>query len=223
MSVVRAVAAALAGVALPNSGRNCRVDCVGYPVTGQVVAAQFPRDYLWMLPAMLALLLLSVLVAVLHEYAGDAGPAARVSALLGFGLAALGSGLLLVDCFVQVTVVQPSFEKGQLDGLALITQYNPNVVLIAVEEIGYLLIDASPSCAGPRSSPTPPAPAAPSAGFSASGVGATLVALIRVAAIYGTDRQDTFEVAAISIVWVVLITERQAQTDDCHHISNRTT
>lgn len=65
---------------------------------------------------MLGLLLLLVLVAFHHEHGGYAEPVAAVSALLGFGLTVMGTGLLLVDYFVQVTVVRPSLVRVSWTG-----------------------------------------------------------------------------------------------------------
>ena len=74
------------------------------------------------------------LVAAVHEWA----PAERrVSSLLGLCLVVVAAAVLLIDYFVQATVLQPSLVKGQLDGWALLTQYNPNGVFIALEELGY--------------------------------------------------------------------------------------
>lgn len=50
---------------------------------------------------------------------------------------------------IQVTVMQPSLEKGQLDGWAMWTQYNPNGVFIALEELGYLLMSVALTCVAP--------------------------------------------------------------------------
>jgi peptidoglycan/LPS O-acetylase OafA/YrhL len=108
----------LAVTAIPNSGRNCRTDCAIYPFSGDVVAGQFPGDYLWMFPAMLLMLLFVGLVACIHYYAPNDR---KVFSLIGLGVAVVGAAVLLIDYFIQVTVMQPSLEKGQLEGWALFT------------------------------------------------------------------------------------------------------
>ncbi len=52
----------------------------------------------------------------------------------------MATAVLLIDYYIQVTVMQPSLVKGQLDGWAMLTMYNPHGVFIALEEIGYLLM-----------------------------------------------------------------------------------
>ena len=52
-----AVSLGMAVTTLPRSGPYCRTDCVGYPDTD--VAAFVPRDYLWIYPAVVLLLLSS--------------------------------------------------------------------------------------------------------------------------------------------------------------------
>jgi uncharacterized BrkB/YihY/UPF0761 family membrane protein len=96
---------ALAMTALPNH--------VPYPFTSDVIAAQWPGDYLWMYPAMLLMLLFIAFIASVHEYAP---PTRKIFSLLGLCLAVIAAAVLLVTYFIQVTVMQPSLEKGQLDG-----------------------------------------------------------------------------------------------------------
>jgi hypothetical protein len=75
--------------------------------------------------------------------------AQKVYSLLGLCVAVLAAAVLLANYFIQVTVMQPSLEKGQLDGWAILTQYNPNGVFIALEEIGYVLMSLALLCLAP--------------------------------------------------------------------------
>ena len=95
---------------------------------------------------MLLMLLFVALVAAIHEYAP---PAREIYSLLGLCVAVIAAAVLLIDYYIQVTVLQPSLEKGQLDGWAMLTQYNPNGVFIALEEIGYLLMSLVLLCLAP--------------------------------------------------------------------------
>lgn len=201
-SLVTILTFALAITAVPNSGRNCRTDCVAYPFTDETVAEQFPADYLWMFPAMVVTVLFVALVACLHECAG-AGR--KVFSLTALCLAVIAAAVLLVDYFVQVTVMKPSLEKGQLEGLALVTQYNPNGVFIALEELGYLLMSVAFVVVAPVL-PTTTRVERALRWLLVAGFAATIVALGVVAGVYGSDRQDSFEVPVISIVWLVLVT-----------------
>lgn len=199
--VLTVITFGLAVLAVPDAGRNCRSDCASYPFTGPIVLEQFPLDYLWMFPAMVLILVFVALVAYIHQWAS---PDRRVYSLIALCFALLSAGVLLVAYFVQVTVVQPSLEKDQLDGLALLTMYNPNGVFLALEELGYLLMSFSLACAGlafvggGRAERT-------IRWVTSVGFAVVVLALVGVSAVYGWDRQDTFEVIVILTVWLVLV------------------
>ena len=139
-AVLTLITFGLAITAIPNSGRNCQADCATYPFDGGLVASQFPGDYLWMVPAMLLMPLFVALVATIHQLA----PVDRkVFSLIGLCLAVVAASVLLIDYFVQFTVMQPSLEKGGLEGWALLTMYNPNGVFLALEELGLVLMSVA--------------------------------------------------------------------------------
>ena len=176
-------------------------DRVPYPFTSHVIAEQWPGDYLWMYPAMVLMVVFVALSAAIHGYAP---PSRKIYSLVGLCVAGLAAAILLIDYYVQVTVMQPSLEKGQLDGWAMLSMYNPHGVFIALEEIGYLLMSLALLCL-----------AAAFVGrnrlergirwlFTLS-FAAVLVALVAVAATRGIDRGDRFEIIVISIVWLTLI------------------
>lgn len=176
-------------------------DKVPYPFTDPVIAEQWTGDYLWMCPVMLLMVLFVALVAAVHEWARAER---RVWSLLGLCLAVVAAAVLLIDYFVQATVLQPSLVKGQLDGWALLTQYNPTGVFIALEELGYLLMSLALVCLAPVFIGRTPAERALRWLLGAS-FAAALVALAAVSAARGIDRADVFEVAVIAIVWLSLI------------------
>lgn len=201
ISVTTAAAFGMAMIAIPIAGPHCPGPCVTYPFTDELVAEHFPRDYLWMYPAMLTGLLVVALAACLHRLAPESR---KVFGLIGLSLSTVAATVLLIDYFVQVTVLQPNLVKGQTDGWAMLTQYNPNGVFIALEELGYLVMSAALLC------------------LSALVTGATRIdrvirwlfaggfavvagAFVLLSALYGLDRQDRFEVPAITAVWSVLI------------------
>lgn len=183
----------LALTALPNE--------VPYPFTGEIIAAQWPGDYLWMYTAMLLMLSFVALVAAIHEYAP---PAQRIYGALALCAAVASSVVLLIDYFIQVTVMQPSLEKAQLDGWALLTQYNPNGVFIALEELGYLLMSVTLLCLAPVFTKRNRVERSLRWLFVLT-FASTTAALAVVSALRGIDRGDLFEVMAICIVWLSLI------------------
>jgi hypothetical protein len=184
---------ALAMTALPND--------VPYPFTADVIAAQWPGDYLWMYPAMVLMLLFIAFIASVHEYAA---PSRKIFSLVGLCLAIIAAAVLLITYFIQVTVMQPSLEKSQLDGWAMLTMYNPNGVFIALEELGYLLMSLALVCLAPvftqrnRVERT-------IRWLLVLGLATALAALGGVSAVRGIDRGYVFEVFVISIVWLTLI------------------
>ncbi len=191
--VVTAATFALALMALP--------DKVPYPFTDPVIGAQWPGDYLWMYPAMLLMLLFVALVAAVHVCAP---PARRVFSLLGLCIAAAAAAVLLIDYYLQVSIMQTSLEKGQLDGWSMLTMYNPNGVFIALEELGYLLMSVVFLCLACVFVENTGVERALRWLLGAS-FAASILALVVVSAVRGIDRGDTFEVIVISIVWLTLI------------------
>lgn len=187
------VAFAMALTALPND--------VPYPFSSDVIAEQWPGDYVWMYPAMLVMLLFVALLVSVHEYAA---PGRKIFSLLGLCLATIAATVLLIDYFIQVTVMQPSLEKRQFDGWAMLTQYNPNGVFIALEELGYLLMSLALACIAPAFTQGSGIERALRWLFVGS-FAAVFVAFVAVSAVQGIDRGDRFEIVVISIVWSTLI------------------
>ena len=197
MSVLTLGTFALALTALP--------DDVPYPFTADVIAAQWPGDYLWMYPAMVLMLLFVAFVASIHEYAP---PTRKTFSLVGLCVAVIAAAVLLGTYFIQVTVMQPSLEKGQLDGWAMLTMYNPNGVFIALEELGYLLMSLAVGCLAPVFMQKNKVERTIRWIFVLSP--ATAVAsLVGVSAARGIDRGYVFELFVISIVWLTLIVSGQ--------------
>ena len=176
-------------------------DKVPYPFTSDIIADQWPGDYFWMFPAMVLMVLFVALVAVLHVHAA---PERNVFSLLALGLAVIAAAVLLIDYYIQVTVMQLSLEKGQLDGWAMLTQYNPNGVFLALEELGYLLMSLVFLSLVPifvRGSGV----ARAIRWLFLISFALTILSLIVVSVVLGIDRSDVFEIAVISIVWLTLI------------------
>lgn len=196
---VTAITFAIAILTPPQAGPWCTGDCYEYPYTD--VASRFPRDYWWMYPAMLWAVLYVLLVACVHYYAEARK---RIFSLLALVLAAIAAAVLLVNYFVQVTVIQPSLLKGETDGIAMLSQYNPHGVFIAMEELGYLLIGVSFAFLAPVFS-GPSRLEKTLRWMFTGGFAVTVVALVAITSSYGLSREYRFEVATISIDWLVLI------------------
>jgi hypothetical protein len=189
----------LAITAIPNSGAGCTQNCVEYPYLNTL--SEFPRDYLWMPPAMLLIVVYVTLVASIHAYAAQHK---KIYSQIGLSFALIAAGILLSDYFIQFSVVPISLMDQETDGITLLTQYNPHGIFIVLEELGYLLMSLSFLFL---------APVFANKGRLASvvrwvfiaGFVLTMVFLAVISINYGLDREDRFEIAMISIDWLVLI------------------
>lgn len=197
--VMTLVTSGIAIATPPLSGPWCREGCFSYPYLD--IAARFPRDYYWMLPAMPATLLY---VAFMLGLQARARPERRLLGQFGVVLSVMGALSLLADYFLQLAVIQPSVLAGEADGISLLTQYNPHGIYIALEELGYLLMSASLACMAPTLSSATRLERVVRWLF-VGGLVISLAALVWFLVQYGHGREYLFEVAVISIVWLTLI------------------
>jgi hypothetical protein len=185
--------------AIPISGANCLENCVEYPYLD--TAARFPRDFMWMPLAILLVLAYVTLMVSIHAYAPDSK---KTFSQAGLSFALMAATMLASVYFIQFSVIPISLMKGETDGLAALIQYNPHGVFIAMEELGYLLMSLSflfmaPVFAGRSRLERAVRWIFAGAFFLA------IAALLAISLIYGLERLDRFEVAVISIDWLVLI------------------
>lgn len=198
-AAVTLVTFALALTAIPISGSNCPGDCIEYPYLDTV--AQFPRDYRWMLPAIVLLLIYVVLLVAIHGYAPRQR---RVFGQIGVAFAIMSATILVSAYFIQFAVVPVSLMNGETKGLALLTQYNPHGIFIAMEELGYLIMSLSFLFAALVFTNGSSLEAAVRWVFFI-GFALAMVALVAISIRYGLERLDRFEVAVITIDWTVLL------------------
>lgn len=134
-TVTTTVAFGIAVTTLPISGPFCMSDCVTYPY--ETVAERVPRDFLWMYPALLIAPIVLVLMACLHHYAAVEQ---KLFSQIGLIFAAIYAALISVDYYIQIAVIQPSLLRGEFEGVALLSQYNPHSIFIALEDLGYVML-----------------------------------------------------------------------------------
>jgi hypothetical protein len=196
-----AAAALVAGITTPpRSGAFCRGECVTYPYTD--VVAFVPRDYWWMYPGLLLALAAVLLAVCLRPLAA---PRHDVLAAAAVCLTAIGAAVLVVDYGVQLTVVQPALLAGETDGLSLWSPYNPHGLFLALENIGYAVLAAAMLLLGIALRPRVRLLRMAGWVFTVGGA-LSLAALVALAAIYGVDLDVRYEVTAIVITWLVLLT-----------------
>jgi hypothetical protein len=200
MSLMTTATFAVAFATPPRSGPFCVLStCIAAPYTD--VAAFFPRDYLWMYPALLLTPIFVVLMACIHQYAsGDK----KLFSLIGLSFAIIAAAVITIDYFIQLTVIQPSLLRGETDGLSLVSQYNPHGIFIALEALGYLMLSVAFVFA-----------AAVFGGrdwvertlrwLFISGFLLAVGSLIVLSLLYGHELEYRFEVLVILIDWTALI------------------
>jgi hypothetical protein len=183
----------------PLTGPFCEGFCYEYPFSE--IVGRFPRDYLWIYPAILMILSYICLMGVIHQAASITN---KIYSLLGLSFAIISATVLLSDYFVQIAVIQPSLIKSETEGIAMLTQFNPHGVFIALEELGYLAMSVSFLFI-----------ALIFAGRSRlerairwiffMGFGLSVLSLIIISLIFGLQREYRFEVFIISVNFLVLI------------------
>ena len=109
--------------------------------------------------------------------------------------------VIVVNYFVQFTVVVPSLRTGETQGLSLFTQYNPHGFFIALEVLAYLLMSAAFLFAAP--------------GFARGRVERTLRTIFILSFVLAVvaftlpwlvqQNLVAFEVTILTINWIVLI------------------
>lgn len=199
LAVITVITFGFAMMAVPPSGPYCVSDCMKYPYNG--LLNYYPRDYYWMYLAIFQLFAF-VLFLVTNHHLTSAENRLFSSLSLAFGM--IAATVLLIAYFTQFSVVPVSVMKGETDGIALITQYNDHGLFIALEELGYICMAVSLFFLA----------------YVFQGKGnlvlilklmlkwqllVNLIAFIFYAFHYGIHRSYRFEVATISINWLVLI------------------
>lgn len=185
----------------PISGPFCKESCIDYPYEN--IISRFPRDYIWMYPAIILTLLYMVLFVCIKQYSPMNK---KIFGQLGLTFASMAGTIIVLDYFIQVSVIQPSILRGEREGIAILTQYNPHGIFIALEEIGYLLMSLSFLCVVPVFSKTPRLENIIRWIFFAGFI-LIVSSFILVSIMLGSKREYIFEVIAITIDWSVLIIE----------------
>jgi hypothetical protein len=196
-AVLAAAAFGVAATTPPRTGPFAAPGtAIAYPYSA---AAKFvPGDFLWMYLALAMMLAFSVLAACVRERSTGG----RLFGTVGLGLAVASLTVIATDYFIQLRAVQPALVRGEVDGIAILSQYNPHGVFIALEELGFLLAGIS-FC------------------FLALTLGSSRLerwirgvlfgssilligSFIGMSAVFGLGIEYRFEVAAITIVWLSL-------------------
>jgi len=172
---------------------------MSYPYSD--LLAYYPRDYYWMVLAIFQLFIFIIFINSNHFIAA-AEKKLFSSLSSAFGLVA--ATVLLINYFTQFSVVPISVFKGETEGIALITQYNGHGLFIALEELGYIAMSISLFFLAfvfsqkNRLDKT-------IRWILMTQLPITALAFVFYSVKYGLDRDYRFEVATITINWLVLI------------------
>jgi hypothetical protein len=199
LAVMAAVGFGLGILTPPRSGPWCTVNCTAYPYGD--AGRFFPRDYWWMLPALMLAPLLMTLSACVHF---TIPPARRLWSMLAVCCATAATALIAMDYLAQVLVVQPSLMHHEADGVAILTQYNPHGLFILLEDLGYLLL-AKAMLLVAMAIPAGRSPARSLRWTMGIVAGLAFTSFFVFAAKFGVDMALPFELAVITIVWIGLV------------------
>jgi hypothetical protein len=198
-TVITVVTFGFAIIAIPISGANCPENCAEYPYLDTV--SQFPRDFLWMPLAIGLVLAYVTLMVSIHAYASRQQ---KIFSQVGLSFALIAAAVLVADYFIQFSVIPMSLINSETEGLAMLIQYNPHGVFLALEEVGYLVMSLSFLFMALVFANKSRLESAVLWIFVIAFILA-IVSLVVISINYGLDRQDRFEVAVLSIDWLVLI------------------
>jgi hypothetical protein len=199
-AVVGAISLATGVTTSPRSGPFCSGNCIDYPYTD--AAGYVPQDYLWMYPGVLLSLLFVVLTTCLVAWVV---PPHRLFAAIAACFSAIGAAVIVVDYGIALTFVQPALLAGETQDLAAWTQYNPHGVFIALENVGYALLAVAFLFLGVAMASGTSRPERVVRWIFALGGVLIIAGLLASAVIFRAELDYRFEVLALSVVWLVLI------------------
>ncbi len=197
LSAVTAFAIAVATP--PISSPFCQSGCVTYPYAN--VVSFVPYDYIWMYPGILLTPMFVILMTCIHYYVDDEK---KFFSQIGLCFALISAVAITTDYFIQIAVIQPSLLKGETEGLALFSQYNPHGIFIALEDLGYLMMSLAFLFAGIVFVKDERLVSAIRWLFILSSL-MSIGAFIVLTLIYGQNLEYRFEVTIITINWITLI------------------
>jgi hypothetical protein len=185
--------------AVPPAGPYCVGDCMEYPFSE--LLEYYPRDYYWMYLA-----IFQVFAYLLYMIASSF-TAIKERKIFGFSSVAFSiitAVVLLTAYFIQFSVVPISMMKGETEGIALLTQYNGHGIFIVMEDLAYITMSISfLFLAFVFSSATRLEKAIRLIFLLAFPL--IVLSFVFYTVRFGLERSYRFEVAAISVNWLVTI------------------
>ncbi len=199
LSILTIVAFGFAMTAIPPAGPYCPYNCMKYPLPD--ILLYYPRDYYWMYLAIFQLVAFVIFIVTNHFIVNVTK---KLYTFLSISFTLISSTVLLITYFTQFSVVPISVMKGETVGIALITQYNEHGLFIAMEELGYITMSIALFFLA--------------FAFSKNSRAERIIRIILISQLilnfiafifysikFGIDRSYLFEVATITINWLVII------------------
>lgn len=135
LTILTIITFGFAMIAIPPSGPNCPGNCMDYPF--KEILSYYPRDYYWMYFVVFQLFAYLIFIISNHFIA----PRERkIFSTISVVFASISATVLLIAYFTQFAVVPISVMKGETDGIAILTQYNGHGIFIVLEELGYIMM-----------------------------------------------------------------------------------
>jgi len=154
-----------------------------------------------MYPAIILIICFVVFMVMIQNLASKK---MKLFSQIGLSFTMMSASILILDYFVQLAVIQPSILSGENQGIALLSQYNPHGIFIAMEEIGYIFMSLAFLFMVPVFSKFKKLNNAVRWTFIFN-FAFTIISLIIISLLFGIHREYRFEVAAITINWLTLI------------------
>ena len=199
LTILTLITFGFAIIAIPPSGPNCVANCMNYPYPD--ILSYYPRDYYWMVLAVFQLCAFLIFIIANHFVA----PVERkIYSFISVAFALIATTVLLADYILQFSVVPISVMKGQSEGIALLTQYNGHGIFIVLEELGFTMMSIALLFLSPIFSMKSRLDKAIRWILLMPFV-VNVFAFVFYSIQFGLDRDYRYEVAAISINWLVTI------------------
>jgi hypothetical protein len=152
----------------------------------------------------LAIVLVLAYVALMSSIHFHASRQKKLFSQVGVYFALIAATILVADYYIQFSVIPMSLRHSETEGLAVLIQYNPHGVFLALEELGYLIMSLSFVFMAFVFTNQSRLESAVRWIFVIAFI-LVIILLIVISFSYGLERQDRFEVVVLSIDWLVLI------------------
>lgn len=200
LTILTIITWGFAMIAIPPSGPYCPGNCMSYPFLD--ILSYYPRDYNWMYLAIFQLFAYVIFVISNHFIAPSEK---KLYGFISIAFALISVTVLLIAYYTQFSVVPISFMKGETEGIALMTQYNGHGMFIAMEELGYITMSISFLFLAPIFSVKKRLEKSIRMILIVPFL-ITVLSFVVYSIKFGLDRDYRFEVATITINWLVIIT-----------------